>query len=214
MLSPHLNFHRPGLFAAAVADANGKTRKVYRDRDADTPCERLKSLDGAERFPKPGVSFAALDAQAHAASDLESARRVHRERARLLRAIRAKWPSAAVARRLVHTLTPLGHKLHRNNHLRPLPITGLPGEEPAVSTSPLPTPSQALPLKAHFGIGTGSKVPARGEERGGSGAPVRADRGYNPCRPRFAGAGPAAGASFRETRPGPATRSDPMDRRP
>ena len=95
VLSPHLNFHRPCLFATAVADANGKTRKVYRDRDVATPYERLKSLDGAERFLKPGVSFAALDAQAHAVSDLESARRVHRERDRLLRAIRAVWPSAA-----------------------------------------------------------------------------------------------------------------------
>ena len=95
MLSPHLNFHRPCLFATTVADANGKLRKVYRDRDVATPYERLKSLDAAERFLKPGVSFAALDAQAHAESDLQSARRVHRERDRLLRAIRAAWPSAA-----------------------------------------------------------------------------------------------------------------------
>ena len=48
VLSPHLNFHRPCRFATALADANGKLRKVYRDRDA--PYERLKSLDGAERF--------------------------------------------------------------------------------------------------------------------------------------------------------------------
>ena len=91
--SPHLNFHRPCLFATALADANGKLRKVY--RDVATPYERLKSLDAAERFLKPGVTFAALDAQAHAASDLESARRVHRERDRLLQTIRAAWPSAA-----------------------------------------------------------------------------------------------------------------------
>ena len=95
VLSPHLNFHRPCLFATPVADADGKVRKVYRDRDVATPHERLKSIDGAERFLKPGVSFAALDAEANAMSDLESARRVNRERDRLFRAIRNPAGAAA-----------------------------------------------------------------------------------------------------------------------
>ena len=95
VLSPHLNYHRPCLFATPVADADGKVRKVYRDRDVATPHERLKSIDGAERFLKPGVSFAALDAEANAVSDLESARRVNRERDRLFRAIRNPAGAAA-----------------------------------------------------------------------------------------------------------------------
>ena len=73
VLSPHLNRHRPCLFATPVADTDGRIRKVYRDRDVATPYKRLKSIDGAERFLKPGIPFAALDAEANAMSDLESA---------------------------------------------------------------------------------------------------------------------------------------------
>ena len=95
VLSPHLNFHRPCLFATPVADENGKVRKAYRDDDVATPYERLKSIKGAERFLKPGLSFAALDAEANALSDLESARLVNRERDKLFHAVGAAWPSAA-----------------------------------------------------------------------------------------------------------------------
>ena len=94
-LSPHLNFHHPCLFATPVVGEDGKTRKVYRDGDVATPCERLKSIDGTERFLKPGVSFPALDAEANAMSDLASARLVNRERDKLFKAIGAAWPSAA-----------------------------------------------------------------------------------------------------------------------
>ena len=92
---PHLNFHRPCLFATPVADGNGKVRKTYRDDDVATPYGRLKSIEGAERFLKPGLSFAALDAEASVTSDLESTRLVNRERDKLFRAVAAAWPSAA-----------------------------------------------------------------------------------------------------------------------
>ena len=95
VLSPHLNFHRPCLFATPVADGNGRVRKTYRDDDVATPYERLKSIKDAERLLKPGLSFAALDAEASAMSDLESARLVNRERDKLFRAVGAAWPSAA-----------------------------------------------------------------------------------------------------------------------
>ena len=95
VLSPHLNFHRPCLFATPVMDADGRTRKVYRDRDVATPYERLKSIDGAGRFLKPGVTFAALDAEAVAISDLASTRLVNRERDKLFKAVGVAWPNAA-----------------------------------------------------------------------------------------------------------------------
>ena len=95
VLSPHLNYHRPCLFAAETVGQDGRVRKVYRDRDVATPYERLKAVDGAERFLKPGVSFAALDAEASAESDLESTRRVARERDRLFSAIRDPAQAAA-----------------------------------------------------------------------------------------------------------------------
>ena len=95
VLSPHLNLHRPCLFATPVADGNGRVRKTYRDDDVATPYERLKSIKDAERLLKPGLSFAALDAEASVMSDLESARLVNRERDKLFRAVGAAWPSAA-----------------------------------------------------------------------------------------------------------------------
>ena len=95
VLSPHPNFHRPCLFATPVVGEDGKVRKAHRDRDAATPYERLKSIDGAERLLKPGLSFAALDAEANAMSDLESARLVNRERDKPFRTIAAAWPNAA-----------------------------------------------------------------------------------------------------------------------
>ena len=95
VLSPHLNRHRPCLFATPVADADGRIRKVYRDRDVATPYERLKSIDGAERSSSPASPSPRSDAEANAMSDLESARLVNRERDSLFRSFGPAWPSAA-----------------------------------------------------------------------------------------------------------------------
>ena len=70
-------------------------RKVYHDDDVATPYERLKSIEGAERLLKSGLSFSALDAEANVLSDLESARLVNRERDKPFQAVGAAWPSAA-----------------------------------------------------------------------------------------------------------------------
>ena len=66
-----------------MTSANGKTRKRYRLKDMTTPYEKLKSLPHAQRFLKPGVTFAALDALAAAMSDNEAARRLNEARATL-----------------------------------------------------------------------------------------------------------------------------------
>ena len=57
VLSPALNFHRPCMFPVERADDDGRIRKRYPHDAVTTPYERLKSLDGAERFLKPDVSF-------------------------------------------------------------------------------------------------------------------------------------------------------------
>ena len=69
-LSPYLNYHRPCLFATEREGANGRVKRVYRARDVRTPYDKLRSLPGAEQCLRPGVSFAMLDAEAHAVSDL------------------------------------------------------------------------------------------------------------------------------------------------
>ncbi|MDE0452312.1 MAG: integrase [Gammaproteobacteria bacterium] len=83
VLTPHLNYHHPCLFATEIRDGNGKVRRRYRRRDVATPYEKLKSLPDAERFLKPGVTFAELDQVALAMSGLEA----NRARDELLRTI-------------------------------------------------------------------------------------------------------------------------------
>ncbi len=79
-LSPFLNYHRPCPYPAEEIDDKGRTRKRYRDADVMTPCEKLKSLENAERHLAPGVTFEALDRTAHAQSDLAAAAALNRAR--------------------------------------------------------------------------------------------------------------------------------------
>ena len=95
VLTPYLNYHHPCLFATEVRDAKGKVRRRYRRRDVATPYEKLKSLPGAERFLKPGTTFAELDEVAYAVSDLEANRRANRARDELFRTIGRAVPTAA-----------------------------------------------------------------------------------------------------------------------
>ena len=97
VLSPALNFHRPRMFPVEHADDDGRLRKRYPHDAVTTPYERLKSLDGAERFLKPDVSFGDLDKIAQAASDLAAMREVNRARDELFRAIGPAPDAAKVA---------------------------------------------------------------------------------------------------------------------
>lgn len=76
-LNPYINFHRPCLFAETITDAKGRQRKHYPYKLMMTPYEKLKSLDQAEPFLKPGMTFAQLDAQAGTMSDNEAAQRLN-----------------------------------------------------------------------------------------------------------------------------------------
>ena len=86
-LSPYLNYHRPCLFASEREGANGRIRRVYRARDVRTPYDKLRSLPGARTHLKPGVTFADLDSEAHAISDLQGARALDAARNRLFQTI-------------------------------------------------------------------------------------------------------------------------------
>ena len=95
VLSPFLNSHRPCLFPADTLDAKGRVTKRYRDSDVMTPYDKLKSLDNAQRFLNPGVTFDQLDAIAHAVSDLEAAHALNDARDALFRTIGRAWRDAA-----------------------------------------------------------------------------------------------------------------------
>ena len=86
-LNPYVNFHRPCLFAETITDAKGRQRKRYPYKLMMTPYEKLKSLDKAEQFLKPGITFKQLDVQAGAMSDNEAAQRLNEARAVLFKTI-------------------------------------------------------------------------------------------------------------------------------
>ena len=89
VLADYLNYHRPCLFAHVETDAKGKQRKTYRQADIRTPYEALKALPEAERYLRPGVTFAELDREAYAKTDLEAARELQAAREKLFAQLRA-----------------------------------------------------------------------------------------------------------------------------
>ena len=91
-LNPYLNFHRPSGFATVSLDARGKRRRTYKGEDYATPCGKLQSLPGASKYLKPGVSLASLDQFAQTMSDTESAKKMGRAKAILLRLCKSESP--------------------------------------------------------------------------------------------------------------------------
>jgi DNA-binding transcriptional ArsR family regulator len=95
VLSPYLNFHRPCFFPIEEIDARGRLRKRYPYPQMMTPYDKLKSLDQASQYLKPGITFAELDAIAYAKSDNEAALCLQKARAKLFRSINNAQHSAA-----------------------------------------------------------------------------------------------------------------------
>lgn len=94
-LNPYVNFHRPCLFCETITDAKGRQRKRYPYQLMMTPYEKLKSLDSAEQFLKPDITFQQLDAQANAMSDNDAAQRLNDARAILFKTIFNRSKTAA-----------------------------------------------------------------------------------------------------------------------
>jgi transposase InsO family protein len=91
-LNRYLNFHRPCGFATVSLDERGKRRRQYKTEDYRTPWEKLKSLERAEQYLKPGVSLAELEREARAMSDTECARQMNTAKSRLLRQCKMQYP--------------------------------------------------------------------------------------------------------------------------
>ena len=77
VLAPFLNYHRPCHFPVEKTDAKGRLRKTYPFDNVTTPYLKLKSLDGAARHLRPGVTFEQLDQEALAFDDLAAAATVN-----------------------------------------------------------------------------------------------------------------------------------------
>jgi transposase InsO family protein len=67
----YLNYHRPSAYPTVTFEANGKRKKVY--DSCMIPYEKLKSLENAAQYLRPGITFEILDAIAYAKSDNEYA---------------------------------------------------------------------------------------------------------------------------------------------
>lgn len=94
-LNPYVNFHRPCFFPETITDAKGKERKKYRYEDMMTPYEKFKSLPGADKYLKEGVTFEQLDAQAAKMSDNAAALALNNARKKLFRDIAAAMQKRA-----------------------------------------------------------------------------------------------------------------------
>jgi len=79
--NPYLNFHRPCGYPTITIDDKGKKKKVY--QIYRVPYEALKSIPGATKYLKPGISFAKLDIIAYERSDNEFAEIMRNEERRL-----------------------------------------------------------------------------------------------------------------------------------
>ena len=81
------NYHRPCFFPVIETDERGKERKKYPFRCMMTPYDKLKSIDDAEQYLKPGVSFLKLDAIAYQVSGNEAAGQLQTARRQLFESI-------------------------------------------------------------------------------------------------------------------------------
>ena len=73
-------------------DERGKRRRQYKTEDYRTPLEKLKSLERAEQYLKPGLSLAELERKALAMSDTDNARQMNAAKSRLLRQCKVQSP--------------------------------------------------------------------------------------------------------------------------
>ena len=84
----YLNFHRPCGFATIKTDKKGKQKKVY--NVYFTPYEALKTITGADKFLKPGITFVKLDKIAMQHSPNEYASIMDKEKIELFEKINLK----------------------------------------------------------------------------------------------------------------------------
>jgi transposase InsO family protein len=85
--NPYINFHRPCLFPVPHIDPKGKVKQRYPYEEMNTPYDKLKSLPEANKFLRPAITFAQLDAIALALSDNEAAKQMNEAKRQLFKTI-------------------------------------------------------------------------------------------------------------------------------
>ena len=95
VLNVYVNYHRPCYFPTVLVDEKGKQRKKYKLRDMMTPYDKLKLIEGAQQYLKPGVTFKMLDDIADAMSDNQVADRLQEQRGLLFKNIHEDYKVSA-----------------------------------------------------------------------------------------------------------------------
>jgi len=83
----YINYHRPCAFPSETIDKKGKIKKLYKLDDYQTPYEKLKSLENAQQYLKPGITFELLDQEAYRFDDNEFAGMMQKARKELFQKI-------------------------------------------------------------------------------------------------------------------------------
>jgi len=86
-LFPYVNYHRPCYFPKTITDSKGKDKKIYPYDCMMTPYDKLKSLEHAFSYLKPGITFEILDKVALGQNDDQAAEQLQKERAKLFKTI-------------------------------------------------------------------------------------------------------------------------------
>jgi transposase len=86
-LFPYINYHRPCFFPKTITDSKGKDRKIYPYECMMTPYDKLKSIENAENYLKPGITFEILDKVALNQTDDQAAEQLQKERSKLFKTI-------------------------------------------------------------------------------------------------------------------------------
>ena len=92
-LVPYLNYHRPCHFAEITTSEKGKVVKTYPYKNVKTPYEQLRSLEHAEQYLKPGITFNSLDPMAAQMTDLQAAEALRQAQKKLFQTIFAQKES-------------------------------------------------------------------------------------------------------------------------
>ena len=83
----YLNYHRPCAFPEIKVDKKGKEKRTYPHENYMTPYNKLKSLDNATQYLKPGITFAQLDEIAYAMSHTNYAIEMNKAKQKMLKQI-------------------------------------------------------------------------------------------------------------------------------
>lgn len=86
-LNPFLNFHRACAFPTNIIDSKGKTKKIYREKDYQTPVDKLLSIDNVEKYLKNNVTIKKLKEMKEKENHFDFAKKVSKERIKLFEKI-------------------------------------------------------------------------------------------------------------------------------